>query len=301
MKITLFHNPSAGTGEPDSATLRKAFERAGHALAYQSTKDDDFEDAIRNTADVIAVAGGDGTVRKVLRALASGMSDVPVLILPVGTANNIAHANGGLRGWRNLIRDLAILTPTIFRHGFVRGNGIDDFFFESVGIGVFASFMMVAEEHPKKIDALVGDLEGFPRSYAALNVFCEKQRTIPVEIISSGDVSGAHPMWLEVLNIPRVGPRIDFGSQNDSRGTEILKVACAGEEHRALIARWLADRSRGLHKAFPRLVSLHFDGSTRMAWYGNGFHIDDEIHCFGKSRELSLEIGRAPALLRILC
>ena len=63
----LLHNPKAGDAEHSKKALTKLMEDHGFACRYISVKDEwqDFNPDI----DFIAMAGGDGTVRKVLKGL----------------------------------------------------------------------------------------------------------------------------------------------------------------------------------------------------------------------------------------
>ena len=40
------------------------FERSGHKTRYQSTKEQEWEKALEESADAVVVAGGDGTVAR---------------------------------------------------------------------------------------------------------------------------------------------------------------------------------------------------------------------------------------------
>jgi len=53
-------------------------QSAGHKVKYQSSKEKDWKKALRKRCDVIAVAGGDGTVGKVARRLVG--SPTPIAI-----------------------------------------------------------------------------------------------------------------------------------------------------------------------------------------------------------------------------
>ena len=59
---------------------------------YCSTKDDDFSDQLHQPADLIVVAGGDGTVAKIVKNMPD--RGVPIAIIPLGSANNIARSFG---------------------------------------------------------------------------------------------------------------------------------------------------------------------------------------------------------------
>ena len=74
----------------------KAARKAGLPTTYQSIKDKDFKAALGENWDLVLVAGGDGTVAKVARCLVDRdiAHRIPIAILPVGTANNIARSLG---------------------------------------------------------------------------------------------------------------------------------------------------------------------------------------------------------------
>src|SRR5881396_3389116 len=92
MRIILMHNPKAGRGNHARKELMAALANAGHHAIYQSTKKSDYKKALKKSVDVVLAAGGDGTVGKVGRELID--SGVPLGVLPLGTANNLACSLG---------------------------------------------------------------------------------------------------------------------------------------------------------------------------------------------------------------
>ena len=91
-RVTLIHNPSAGDEETEADHLLSLIRKAGHDVVDISVKDDDYRAALESPGDLVAVAGGDGTVRKVAtKVIGRG---IPIAILPVGTANNISRSLG---------------------------------------------------------------------------------------------------------------------------------------------------------------------------------------------------------------
>src|SRR4051812_44225134 len=108
MRVTLIHNPKAGRAtKTDAKDLVRTLKDAGHRVTYQSSKDNGWKDVLEEAADLVAVAGGDGTVGKVAKRLAG--RGVPLAPIPFGTANNIARSLGVLglpqeqliRGWES--------------------------------------------------------------------------------------------------------------------------------------------------------------------------------------------------------
>src|SRR5260370_1350848 len=104
VRITLIHNPGAGRQHADDAAkLEKFLRDHGHEVRYQSAKEDGWKRALKKPADLVVVAGGDGTVGKVARRMVG--RGVPVGVLPSGTANNIARTLGLLdRPFEELVR-----------------------------------------------------------------------------------------------------------------------------------------------------------------------------------------------------
>src|SRR2546423_14870138 len=91
--VSLLHNPKAGNESHDKKKLREAIESAGFECRYLSTKKNGWKD-FDEQVDFIVVAGGDGTVSKVAEELLkrNGKKIIPIAILPLGTANNIAKS-----------------------------------------------------------------------------------------------------------------------------------------------------------------------------------------------------------------
>jgi diacylglycerol kinase family enzyme len=95
--IRVIANPSAGRGAPDYATLGAVFAARGAAWSLVTTRllghaEQCARAAAADGAAVVAVYGGDGTISDAARGLIG--SDIPLLILPGGTANLLATELG---------------------------------------------------------------------------------------------------------------------------------------------------------------------------------------------------------------
>src|SRR5918996_3204794 len=104
MQITLMHNPRAGDAEHGKKKLMVALAKAGHQAIYQSTKKSDYKKALKKPADLVLAAGGDGTVIKVAYRLID--TGIPLSVLPLGTANNLARALGFVAAPEQIIANL---------------------------------------------------------------------------------------------------------------------------------------------------------------------------------------------------
>lgn len=93
MKITLVHNPEAGFQRLPKEKLLESVRGEGIQPYYLSSKDHHFhETLLAHPGDMVLVAGGDGTVREVAYVLSG--RHIPLAVVPLGTANNIAHTLG---------------------------------------------------------------------------------------------------------------------------------------------------------------------------------------------------------------
>src|SRR5918992_4788340 len=101
MRVTVVHNPQAGEGSYSREELLAALRDSGFKARYQSTKEDGWHRVLEGPGDFVIAAGGDGTVAKVAKRIAG--RGVPLAILPVGTANNIASAFGVTGSLEDLI------------------------------------------------------------------------------------------------------------------------------------------------------------------------------------------------------
>src|SRR5262249_38656339 len=106
MRILVVHNPKAGREGPEGEDLIKALKRAGHKASYHSSKEKGITRVLKKKIDLVLVAGGDGTVRRVAWRLIASKSKVPLSVLPLGTANNFARTLGFCLSQKELIERL---------------------------------------------------------------------------------------------------------------------------------------------------------------------------------------------------
>ena len=158
MRTLLLHNPTAGAAHPSADELMSRLKAAGLSPKYHSSKND-YKSLLRKGWDLVIVAGGDGTVAKVARRLRN--RDIPLAILPVGTANNIAHALGLNGEIDALIARLETATPVRLDVGVARGPWGKRRFVEAVGFGTLAK--AIAHSGPKPPKALRSRRSESPR------------------------------------------------------------------------------------------------------------------------------------------
>lgn len=132
--LLLLMNRSARRGREGLGLVIDLLERQGIQVLFRSTRNpEDINQFIldnRDHVDAVAIGGGDGTLNAALPALLE--SQLPLGILPLGTANDLARTLG-------IAPDLSAACQTI-AEGYVRridvGQANDRFFFNVASLGL---------------------------------------------------------------------------------------------------------------------------------------------------------------------
>jgi diacylglycerol kinase family enzyme len=264
MDAILFHNPTAGAGDHAPEALCEMLGRAGFDVRYCSTKGSDFKKMLKEKADLAIVAGGDGTVRKVGTKLAG--RDIPVAIIPLGTANNIATSLGipgvdeeHAAAWQTGRRQR-------FDIGLATGPWGKRLFVEAVGCGVFAEAIgtKVDEDAPRQERLLLGR--------QSLRQFLKKAVPLDIEIEIDGKSVDGDLLAVEALNIGYTGSRLPLFPQADS-GDRGFDVVCIRKDQRSDMLDWLAasdDTDSPTTAVFGRRLRIRYDKYTTL-------RIDDKL------------------------
>jgi len=278
MRITLIHNPSAGTRTPGRDELIGALESQGHEVLYQSTEAGDFSHALGVPTDVVVACGGDGTVGKVACALLH--RDIPLAMVPRGTANNIA----GFLGIDWSMEELAARVGTRDERrrrldvGAARGPWGVARFVEAAGLGLVAALLRGAEHdfaHERLAKGqTTPETQDVEHGASLLRRAMEQMRARPRRVEADGeDLSGAY-LLVAALNVGRIGPRVDLAPHADP-GDGALDLVLIREEDREALGSYLealADGKRPVLQAGVRRVRRLLVG-----WPSEGGHLDDEL------------------------
>ena len=277
MRVIIIHNPKAGDNTHGREWLVRTVEAYGHQARYVAT-DQDWPRAVECGADLIAVAGGDGSVDEVARLMAGRA--IPLTIIPLGTANNVATklsladrpVESLIAGWTTASRcrfDIGVATG---RWGLAR-------FVESVGIGLLADGIA---EIDNGAAAYVNDLEnGQARIAAALDLLSAHLKSCGPKrvrlLVDGQDLSGEYLM-VEVMNFGAAGPNLHL-SPDAEAGDGLLDVVLVGHDERDELLRRLplsvdlpgCLRTLPVHKG--RHVTLTCDDAV--------MHVDDQLWRLG--------------------
>jgi diacylglycerol kinase (ATP) len=276
--VIVLHNPTAGDAEHHPAAIVSALEEAGHDVEWQSTKEDDWEEALDRGAELLVVAGGDGTVQKVFRRMTG--KDVPVTLLPVGSANNVARSLGFddddpgrlVRGWPTARRVACDV-------GSISSGQTQRCFIESAGGGVFADVLGRAEEAD---DGPVAD-EKIEQGLRLLQESLADARPAPWEVSVDGHDLSGELVGLEVLNVRALGPRITLAPEADP-ADGLLDLVPIRNEDAAALAAYFDARREGRSPQLPgrsrELPAFDVRKAREIAFRpppGTPLHYDDDV------------------------
>ena len=293
MRVTLLHNPEAGSGARGKKELIRPLRDAGFKVDYASTKGSGLADALDDPGDLIVIAGGDGTVSKVLRRLTR--RDVPIALFPLGVANNIATSLGISGTPEAIAARLADSARGRLDLGMAKSAGGERAFVESAGLGLFAEFLRVAggdEEADGGSNASRG--RKLSQGLELLARLVPRVRGRRCRIKADGeDLSGRYVLAL-ALNIGCVGPRLWLAPEAEA-GDGKLELLLVGESRRRVLADYLGALARGETPVFPfpvKRVKL-----VRMGWGVGSGHLDDRLWPQGEQARqgvVTLEVSGAP-------
>ena len=273
MRVLLIYNPNAGDGvHAQLRTLVDIIHEAGYQVRCRSSKDPQVMAALAEPTDLVAVAGGDGTVVKVARLLRG--RETAIAPLPMGTANNIATALGltesslddQIFGWahgRVIALDL----------GLARGPRGSRLFLESCGAGLIPRLLTVGKSRdPTRLASSAESRleQAHARARRAL------RRSAPVEVrgmLDEQDISGRY-ILLEAMNVGWVGPNLNLAPDADP-ADGMLDVVLVGESERALLGDYLEAREQG--DVRPHALRTVRGRRLTLARVEFGLHVDDEI------------------------
>jgi diacylglycerol kinase family enzyme len=271
MRATLIHNPTAGSGKPTDTELVAWLESAGYDVRYASSKRRNYPDALEESSDLIVVAGGDGTIAKVATRLVG--RDVPLAIVPVGTANNIATTLG-IRGTpERIIRALPSAERRMFDAGTASAPWGTSRFLESAGVGLFAAMLEHAERTAELRKSEQPGAYKRARSARATQRLLERQPAIFCQVEADGvNLSGSYILAI-AMNIKRIGSCLELAPDADVSDGQ-LDLVLLGEDQRDTLHDYLAELASGGDARFP--ISPRRARSVRFNWDLNFGHLDDE-------------------------
>lgn len=179
MKQALFlYNPQSGTGriERKVTDIVAIFQQHGYRLEPLRIDFTQNPFVGREEIDLVVVAGGDGTVNFILNRMKEKKLDIPIGVIPAGTANDFAGAIGMSKDPLKAAEQIA--TGEIIR---VDCGKVNDIYF--VNIFSFGLFTTTSQRTPDEQKHRWGKLAYIAEGIKELR----RMRKIPLEIRADGE------------------------------------------------------------------------------------------------------------------
>ena len=268
MNTLLLHNPAAGASHPTPDDLITAARKVGLSTTYQSIKDEDFKATLAENWDLVLVAGGDGTVAKVARCLIGRniAHRIPIAVLPVGTANNIARSLGIEGEVGGLLSGLSNAKTRYLDVGLARGPWGERNFLEAVGCGSIAEAIAHSGPKPPKPIRIEMGRE-------ALRDFLREAEAEPFEVDVDGEKFAGEFLLIEALNISLSGPALPlaFSATPDD---QLLDIIFLFARDRRTMMKWLD----GNPEEKPPPATVLRGRKIQFMWDSAFLRIDDRVY-----------------------
>jgi diacylglycerol kinase family enzyme len=284
VRATLIHNPTAGDGKPGRADIEAIVRAAGFQVRYQSSKKD-WKKALKGRSDLVIVAGGDGTVAKVMRAL--GETGRPVAVLPIGTANNIARTVAALGDARVLAESWRTARPSPFDVGVAADAGARHLFVEGAGGGLFADAIAAGKEHVEDSGTILGSETD--RALSLMRDIAEKAVARQWRVEVDGEDHSGEYLAVEAMNIRHVGPSVPIAPNADP-GDGRLDVVFVRPSDRRTLLTYLDNRLEQHEVRLPELT-VRQGSRVMLTASGGRLRVDDSLLENRRRLEISLMAG----------
>lgn len=290
MKVTLVHNPDAGTGgQVTAGQLLRTIGNAGYTARYQSTKDPDWYRALDAPTDILAVAGGDGLVGRVAKRCVG--RETPIAVLPLGTANNVART----LGLTDIPLDRLVERWHVARHVKVdmacaTGPWGSLHFIEGIGVGLFTEIMSELDARGNlDLAHLSSADEKIASVHDVLKKHLSRYPPFKMKVFLDGrDLSGEF-ILLEALNIQCVGPSLCL-APDASPGDGLLDLPLFYEgQQDDLLSQLVENGNRTSPRPRPPLA-VPRGQRLELELQGLPVHIDDQTWSPRKESTSPIEV-----------
>jgi len=230
MRVLLIHNPKAGDRKHSKKQLMECLTRCGHQAFYQSAKGRGWKKAFKKPVDLVIAAGGDGTVHQTAWQIIE--TGIPLAILPLGTANNLACSLGFTESVDEILQSLHCGKSQPFDIGVAHNGSQIDYFLEAAGGGLFADYFPAARANEKEGASPEQELNGHLSLLRQLSL---DYRTRSWKMSVDGkDISGRYILW-GAMNIRSAGPGLHLAPKARTNDGRLDFVAVHEHERKVFI------------------------------------------------------------------
>jgi diacylglycerol kinase (ATP) len=286
MKAVLFHNPKSGKKGQGKDEVLAALKLADHSARYVSTKSDDLKKELAEAdADFVVVAGGDGTVAEVIANL--GNRKLPIGVLPMGTANNIARSLEIGGEPQVLVESWNLEKTRRLDVGRIDGTWGKSPFVESFGIGLIPDMILNASKKSKEKGAL-----NLKQGREMLCQLTHDATPLELKIMIDGKALDGEWLGVEVMNIPFTGPGLHLAPKADfSDG--MLELVCFEKKQADELREWFDAPAEKPAPAMTRRGKL-----ITLTWKNAPHRVDDEsFKAEDDTKVVTIQCEEEPALI----
>jgi diacylglycerol kinase (ATP) len=198
---------------------------------------------------------------------------IPLSVLPLGTANNLARSLGFAASPEEIIARLDGGKTRAFDVGIARGPWGERYLFEGAGAGLLADYVQSAKIKRKnnKNSKTISKEHEMLRHVSLLRRLLRDYPARKWKIYIDGkDISGRYILW-EAMNIRSVGPALYLAPWAGTKDGE-FDFLCVREDDRPALTRHLDARLAGKKSKFP--LSTQKFRKLKAVWEKSPFHFD---------------------------
>lgn len=286
--ILIVHNPTAGYAVHSKQYLIDIIRDTGMKATYVSSDEVGWEESLSNSPDVIYLAGGDGTVHSLALELLKeekAENRPPVVLLPLGTANNIANTLSIAE--KHVFQALEPGTEKKkFDCGEISGIPGDEIFLEGVGMGIFPE--LISEMKKEEFDPE----EKLDRTLNILLKIVKKYKPQKAKIELDGFTIKGSFLMVEVMNTQFIGPKLQLAPEADP-GDGYLDLVMIPENKREELEAYVSSLIDGKTYDIRKLVISFRVQKLKIKWKGAKVHVDDALdqNYSGKKIKIKIQPG----------
>lgn len=266
MEALLIYNPNAGGSAEDQARIfQDELNRLGYHPIYRATENEHELDRILPQAKgVVVVVGGDGTLRAVTTRLIE--SDLPIFLLPNGTANNVGRTLGIEGTPIELLGRLPEARSLKVDMGRMTLPWGETYFLEGAGMGLFAEAL--ARYRPD-------DGKSFLRGAKTLMELMVELPSRRVQMRLDGKEEEGEYLMVEAMNMGAIGPRLGFAPKADPSDGYFDLIRIRADQRESYVT-YLSSLVSG---DFQELESVESTRVKKLEMRWDGFPIHQDASC----------------------
>lgn len=277
MKLAqIIHNPGSGDAEHNKDSLIASVEKSGYKTHYISTLNPMWEASLDTNADMHIVAGGDGTVRKLAVKFLQESQEhrqKPMLLLPLGTANNITRSLG--TDHFSIEQQMKLENVNDYDCGSISGLEKYDFFIESMGAGIFPELIVKMDEESREFDSAEEELK---YTYKVLKDLVRTYEPAELSLEIDEITMKGRFLMAELMNIRFLGPNIELAPKASSADS-FLDLVLIHESSRDELLKYIesVENESPQHDILENIAQVYPAKNVSFINHNEKLHVDDHI------------------------